>query len=148
MSAPATATLPHLYELMADFAEVEELMAAAQRARDAGYTKLDAYTPFPVEGLSKALGQAKSQVPLVVQRHRAERLPRAMVAQAAQTQTVRAGVQAVLVNSAAGRAEPADLRSASVGVPVKSATQAMEGTLASRRRAAPVGLARGRPASN
>ena len=51
---------------MAEFAEVEELLAAAGRARERGYTKLDAYTPFPVEGLSEALGQTKSRVPLVV----------------------------------------------------------------------------------
>jgi Alternative complex III, ActD subunit len=57
---------PKLHGLMAEFEEVDQVVAAAKKAREAGYTKLDAYTPFPVEGLSEALGHAKSRVPLVV----------------------------------------------------------------------------------
>jgi hypothetical protein len=69
MSAPATgaaAGLARLHGLLAEFEEVEPLVEAARRAREAGYTKLDAYTPFPVEGLSEALGHRRSKVPLVV----------------------------------------------------------------------------------
>lgn len=50
-----TAT-PDLYGVAAEFTEVEQVMHAANEARRAGYTKLDAYTPFPVEGLDEALG--------------------------------------------------------------------------------------------
>lgn len=66
MSAPATATLPRVHGLLAEFEEVDQLVAAARRAREAGYVKLDAYTPFPVENLSDALGHKRSRVPLVV----------------------------------------------------------------------------------
>ena len=41
-------------------------MAAARRAREAGYTKLDAYSPFPIEELNEALKLPRNRVPLVV----------------------------------------------------------------------------------
>src|SRR5690606_9068823 len=37
-------------------------MNAAERVRDAGYTKIDAYTPFPVEGLDDALGHKPTRL--------------------------------------------------------------------------------------
>jgi len=45
-----------LYGVMAEFVEPEELVAATERAYSAGYRKMDAYSPLPVEGLSEALG--------------------------------------------------------------------------------------------
>ncbi len=48
-----------LYGLMAEFEEADDLLAAAQKASAAGYTDVDAYTPFPVEGLSEALALDK-----------------------------------------------------------------------------------------
>ena len=41
---------------MAEFEEHERLLAAARRAYAAGYRRMDAYSPFPVEGLAEALG--------------------------------------------------------------------------------------------
>jgi hypothetical protein len=55
-----------VYGLMAEFEEVDQVVEAARRARAAGYEKLDAYTPFPVEELSEALEHKRSRVPLVV----------------------------------------------------------------------------------
>jgi hypothetical protein len=43
------------YGLLAEFDSPEALVAAARRARDAGYRRLDAFTPFPVEGLARIL---------------------------------------------------------------------------------------------
>lgn len=43
------------YGLLAEFESPEALMAAAKKARDAGYHRLDAFTPFPVEGLARVL---------------------------------------------------------------------------------------------
>jgi hypothetical protein len=40
------------YGLMAEFATPEQLVSAAREAREAGYHKLDAFSPFPVEGLA------------------------------------------------------------------------------------------------
>jgi len=54
-----------IYGLLAEFEKPEQLMAAAHRAREAGYRRMDAYTPFPVEGLAEALGRHYSLVPLI-----------------------------------------------------------------------------------
>src|SRR5260370_2607807 len=51
---------------MAEFEKPTELMAAVPSAGEAGYTKMDAYTPFPVEGLAEALGLRRTRVPLAV----------------------------------------------------------------------------------
>ena len=55
-----------LYGLLAEFAEADALLAAARKAYAEGYRDLDAYTPFPVEGLAEAIGFEKTRVPLVV----------------------------------------------------------------------------------
>lgn len=52
-----------LYGLMAEFKEHDQLIAAAKRAYAAGYREMDAYSPFPVEGLAEALGHESSPVP-------------------------------------------------------------------------------------
>lgn len=41
------------YGLMAEFTDEEALLEAARAARAAGYTRMDAYTPYPVEGLAE-----------------------------------------------------------------------------------------------
>jgi hypothetical protein len=51
---------------MAEFTTPEELIAAVYSARAEGYVHMDAYTPFPVEGLAEALGFHRSRLPLVV----------------------------------------------------------------------------------
>ena len=55
-----------LYGLLAEFDRADALLAAARQAHAAGYRKMNAYTPFPLEGLSAALGQKPSRLPLVV----------------------------------------------------------------------------------
>ena len=55
---------PHA--LVAEFTTDVQLKGAARRARAAGYTHLDAYSPFPVNGLDEALELPRSRVPLVV----------------------------------------------------------------------------------
>lgn len=55
-----------IYGLMAEFEQPEALREAAHAARDAGYTRLDAYTPFPVEGLPEAIGFHQNRVPILV----------------------------------------------------------------------------------
>jgi len=57
-------TLP-TYGLMAEFASVQDLVAATRRTHEAGYRKIDAYSPFPVEELAEAVGFHKNGVPLV-----------------------------------------------------------------------------------
>ena len=55
-----------LYGVIAEYNTPEELMAASTVARDAGYKKLDAFTPFPVEGLSEAIGFRDKYVPIIM----------------------------------------------------------------------------------
>ena len=54
------------YGLMAEFDSAQELIDAAHKTHEAGYQKIDAYSPFPVEGLAEAIGFHKNRVPLVV----------------------------------------------------------------------------------
>lgn len=54
------------YGLMAEFTSDHDLVAAARSAREAGYTRVDAYSPYPVEELTEALDLPRSRVPLVV----------------------------------------------------------------------------------
>jgi hypothetical protein len=66
MSSVHAETKPSLYGLMAEFESAEGLMAAAHSAREAGYTKMDGYSPFPIEELDEALGFKKSWLPAFV----------------------------------------------------------------------------------
>ena len=59
-------TAPSLYGLMAEFETPEALLAAAQAAHARGYRRLDAYSPFPVEGLAEAIGFTKNRIPMIV----------------------------------------------------------------------------------
>ena len=54
------------YALVAEFTSPEELIDAAEAARQAGYKKLDAYSPFPIHGLSEAIGFKDTRVPWIV----------------------------------------------------------------------------------
>ena len=55
------------YGLMAEFAEPREVVHAASRAREAGYVKMDAYSPFPIEALAEALGhRSRGRLPRIV----------------------------------------------------------------------------------
>jgi len=53
------------YGMMAEFDSATDLVAAAHRAREAGYKKFDAYSPFPIEELAEAVGFHKNGVPLI-----------------------------------------------------------------------------------
>jgi Alternative complex III, ActD subunit len=55
-----------IYGLMAEFDNPTALVAATRAAREKGYRKLDAYSPFPIEELSDALHLHKNKLPLIV----------------------------------------------------------------------------------
>jgi hypothetical protein len=55
-----------IYGLMAEFASPEEVLAAAHRTRDAGYRRIDAFSPIPVEGLAEAVGFDWTILPVLV----------------------------------------------------------------------------------
>ena len=55
-----------IYGLMAEFDSPTDLVAAAHKTCAAGYKKIDAYSPFPIEELAEAIGFHRNNVPLVV----------------------------------------------------------------------------------
>jgi hypothetical protein len=55
----------HIYGVMGEFETPEQLIHAVEKVREAGYRRLDAYAPFPVEGLSQALGLKRNLVPAI-----------------------------------------------------------------------------------
>lgn len=66
--APLVNQLPQgpYYGVVAEFATPAELYHACEQVRDAGFTKWDAHTPFPVHGLEKAMGLPRSPLPWIV----------------------------------------------------------------------------------
>ncbi len=68
MSTEIKASASHvdLHGLMASFKQPEPLLHAARRAYAAGYRRMDAYVPMPVEGLAEAIGFQSEAVPRLV----------------------------------------------------------------------------------
>jgi mono/diheme cytochrome c family protein len=57
---------PKAFGWMAEFADENALLAASRKVRDSGYTKTDAFTPFPVHGIDEALGIKPTILPFLV----------------------------------------------------------------------------------
>src|ERR1700683_5466874 len=55
-----------IYGLMAEFESPEEVLAAAHQTHDAGYRRIDAFSPIPVEGLAEAVGFDWTILPTLV----------------------------------------------------------------------------------
>jgi hypothetical protein len=53
---------PSVFGAIAEFDDGPELVEAGRQVRAAGYTKLDALTPFPVHGIDDAIGVPKSKL--------------------------------------------------------------------------------------
>ncbi len=56
---------PKLFGLAAEFQTHQQLLYAAEKTYAEGFRQMDAYAPFPVEGLADALGK-KNRMPLLV----------------------------------------------------------------------------------
>lgn len=54
------------YGLLARFPSPAALYHACERVRDAGFTRWDAHSPFPVHGLDHAMGLGRSRLPYLV----------------------------------------------------------------------------------
>ena len=54
-----------VHGITAEFTTVDSLLAACRKVRDAGYTKTDAFAPFPVHGIDKALGIKPTVLPWI-----------------------------------------------------------------------------------
>ena len=55
-----------LYGAVAEFETVADLKRAANAARHEGYTEMDSYSPFPIHGLTEAMGWGSNAVPWIV----------------------------------------------------------------------------------
>jgi hypothetical protein len=64
VAEPAVEPQTELYGIMAEFEEHEQVLDAARHAYAEGYRSMDAFSPFPVEGLAEALGHGATLVPL------------------------------------------------------------------------------------
>ncbi len=56
----------NIYGLLAEFDTPTELVAAANKIREAGYKKTDAFSPFPLHEIDEALGVKRSILPFMV----------------------------------------------------------------------------------
>ena len=52
--------------VLAEYEGPAEVMHAAEKVRDAGYSKWDVHTPFPVHGMDKAMGLGDSHLGWIV----------------------------------------------------------------------------------
>jgi hypothetical protein len=59
-------TRPAIYGVMAEFDDPTAVVAATRRAYEEGYRRMDAYSPYPIEALSEAVGPHKERLPLIV----------------------------------------------------------------------------------
>jgi len=55
----------HIYGVVGEFETPEKLIHAVEKVREAGYRRFEAFSPFPVEGLSQAMGLKRNLVPLI-----------------------------------------------------------------------------------
>jgi hypothetical protein len=55
-----------VHGLIAYFDDAEALADAARTMRDKGYARLDAFSPYPVDGLAETLGMRRTRLPLIV----------------------------------------------------------------------------------
>lgn len=55
-----------IYGVMAEFDNPTDVVAATRRAYEEGYRRMDAYSPYPIEALSEAVGPHKERLPLIV----------------------------------------------------------------------------------
>lgn len=55
-----------IYGVIGDFDTPEDLLRAIRTARAAGYTKMEAYSPFPIHGVDEALGAPRSPLGKIV----------------------------------------------------------------------------------
>jgi hypothetical protein len=49
-----------IHGVVADFASPDTLLDAVKAARAQGYTRMEAYTPFPIHGIDEAMGAKPS----------------------------------------------------------------------------------------
>lgn len=69
MSKESTQENKKLFGMLAEFANPAKLMKAAKLTNKAGYTKYDAYSPFPIHGMDDAMSLKESKLGWIVLSH-------------------------------------------------------------------------------
>ena len=59
-------TASPIYGVMAEFDTTDAVVMAARRAYEEGYRKMDAFSPFPIEELTEALGIRRTRLPWLI----------------------------------------------------------------------------------
>ena len=54
-----------VYGMVAEFDETPKVFKAASKVRDAGYTRWDVHTPFPIHDMEEAMGIKTTKLPLL-----------------------------------------------------------------------------------
>jgi len=57
---------PPLYGVIAEFESPGDLVHAARKTYEAGYRRINGYSPYPIEELSEAIGFTHTRLPLIV----------------------------------------------------------------------------------
>ncbi len=60
------ATTKQIYGVVAEFDSPDKLLHAVKTVRAEGYDRLEAYTPFPIHGIDRAMGEKRSKLGWVV----------------------------------------------------------------------------------
>lgn len=55
-----------IFGITAEFDSAATVYQAAEKVRDAGFTKWDLYTPFPIHGIEEAMGVKRTKLPWIV----------------------------------------------------------------------------------
>lgn len=58
--------IPPPFGLIAEFKDVDQILDAARKTYKEGYRRIEAYSPFPVEGLARAIGMKGTVLPWIV----------------------------------------------------------------------------------
>ncbi len=57
---------PSIYGIMGEFDNPTDLVAAARQTYEAGYRRINGYSPYPIEELDEAIGFKRTSLPLIV----------------------------------------------------------------------------------
>ena len=55
-----------VHGMIAEYATPADIYAAAEAIRDAGYSRWDLYSPFPIHGIDEAMGIRRTKLPVLI----------------------------------------------------------------------------------
>ena len=55
-----------IFAMLAEFSETPVVYHAAEMVREAGYSKWDVHSPFPIHGIDEAMGHKRTKLPYII----------------------------------------------------------------------------------